>query len=268
LRAPLELEEVAAWKPWNTLCSEECRPLSFDAFSYGLGIGGSGTDCEEARPHMGEFVALGGHLALQPPNRGGRPDCLLREKDFSPSLYCAQALLFRGHFSHLLRFSPSQEISSYALSTLVKEMDSLSPSFAFVLLGEIEGVVGASLVRSPGERISSEPMHFPEVREWLDFCGERAFPGESAAVAGVVRRNEEGALSVHAHGAIFPFQILPNGMVNLQEQIDRFFFGAPPRAVFHLIEDFRTPQGLGESAFLSGAAWWGPLESEKEKDHS
>lgn len=265
--APLRLERVDAWKPWNPVCPEKCRSLSFDTSSYGLGIGGSGKSCEEARPHLGEFLALGGHLALQPPDERGRPDCLLREGDFSPSLFCAQALIFRGDFPHLMRFSPSEEISSYSLSALVNEMGSFSgnSSFAFVLLGEIEGLVGASLLRSPGERSSSEPMDFPEIREWLDFCGERAFPGESAAVAGIVHHNAEGTFSVHAHGAVFPFQILPNGMLHLQEQINRFFYGPPPKAVLHLVEDFRKPQGLGESAFLGGAAWWGPLEVEKEE---
>ncbi len=265
--APLRLERVDAWKPWNPICPEKCRSLRFDASSYGLGIGGSGKSYEEALPHLGEFLALGGHLALQPPDERGRPDCLLREGDFSPSLFCAQALIFRGDLSHLLRFSPSEEISSYSLSALVNEMGSLSgnSSFAFVLLGEIEGLVGASLLRSPGERSSSEPMDFPEIREYLDFCGERIFPGESAAVAGIVRRTSEGAFSIHAHGAVFPFQILPNGMLPLQEQINRFFYGAPPKAILHLVEDFRKPQGLGESAFVSGAAWWGPLKSEKEE---
>jgi anti-anti-sigma factor len=275
--AGLSLERVAAWQPWQPVDPHGSREIPFTSDCFGLGIGGAGETLEAARDYLGEFVAVNGRVAVQPPDERGRPDCLLSEGEFVPALQCVQALVCRGPFGHLLRFRAGGDHPCYPLSGLLAEMFRISRAgaVAFLMVGEVEGLVGASLIASPGRLQPGMKIRYPQVREWLSFSGERVFTGEQAVIVGAARRGRRDAqpepessgpvaVMAHMHAAVFPFQMLPEGRIAAERIAARLFSGPPPRAVFHLVDDDRPETGLGESALYQGACWFGPVTAGEE----
>lgn len=63
------------------------------------------------------------------------------------------------------------------------------------------------------------------------------------------------------HAAVFPPQSLQNGKIEMRENVERFFRGAPPYGVMHLVNDKRAALGLGESALTRGACWFAPIQN-------
>ncbi|MDD2235754.1 MAG: STAS domain-containing protein [Kiritimatiellae bacterium] len=274
--AALSARAISAWNPWNPVRMDQCRKLVVDEQSFALGIGSAADTLDQSRELFGEFMAIQGCVAMQPPDEHSRPDYLVPEKSFLPELHSIQAILCRGAMSHLLRFSPRTEQPVHSLSTLITEAMRVTEASAigFVIAGEIEGLVGASLLRSPGRITPETSTDFPAMRDWVNFCGERMFSGEQALICGTALRNEqyhpqqgallplaEPGLFAHLHAAVFPYQPLPNGRIELAATVRRFFNGPPPRAVLHLLNDSRPGVGLGESALLRGACWCAPLSN-------
>ena len=149
---------------------------------------------------------------------------------------------------------------------------------AFVLLAEIDGLVGVSLTRSPGLIDGTEaPGEWPKIRDWLSFCGERVHAGAQALVTGFVTTADDpaqgGALPplpsrpgrrVHAHAAVFPYRPLPNDKIELAPTVRQVFAASEPVALLHLLEDPRPALGLGQSAFVRGACWCASVTFPKE----
>jgi len=68
-------------------------------------------------------------------------------------------------------------------------------------------------------------------------------------------------LAAHIHSAVFPYQPLQTGRIELSATIQKIFNGPAPLAVMHLVTDDRPVIGLGESALVRGAAWFGVLQN-------
>ncbi|MDY0162452.1 STAS domain-containing protein [Desulfobotulus sp.] len=279
-RASLHLAIPADWKPWKKAVKEDLRKITLDEEVMAFGIGSPATSAEEALEGSGEFAALGGLVACQPPDGESPPDFLIRKGNYIPELHVLQALICRGEMGHLLRFAPERENALFPLSRILRlllEKTSGKPA-GFVLLAEIEGLVGCSLIRSPGRGDLPESMAFPEIRNWLSFCGERCHTGHQALVTGVVAKSaspfsskalllplpSHPDMALHAHALVFPHQPLQNGVIGLHESAGRFFHGPPPMAVLHLMEDARPLTGLGESTFIRGACWFHALENSED----
>lgn len=277
--AEFTLVSIDAWTPWSPVDSGRTGAVAFSPDVSGVGIGAPADDYPAARNHCGEFVAVAGRVALLPPEESGKPDFLLPAANFVPVLQCVQALAWRGAPSHLFRFAPSGEHPVATLGELAGRALELTggETAALTLAGEIDGLVGAALQRSPGRLESGAPPGFPGVRDWLRFCGERVFPGEQALVAGVAARRPDalgpdagrlpalgGGLYGHFHAAVFPGRPLPDGEIEAGSVAETFFSGAAPRAVMHLVDD-RRPGGLGESALRRGAVWCGRLRAGKKE---
>jgi hypothetical protein len=139
-------------------------------------------------------------------------------------------------------------------------------SAGFVILGEIEGLVGTHLIRSPGTLVEDKDILYPEIREWISFSGERVFPDHQALLFGLAVKSDErlklfpqarpeNGIFTHIHTAVFPYQTLQNGKIEMQTSMQKFFNGPPPLALFHLVDDFRPAVGLGQSALIRGACW-------------
>jgi anti-anti-sigma factor len=270
----LDLKPVTAWTPWHPVDRDTCRLVRCGQDGFGLGIGCAARDFDQARDHLGEFVAVAGHVVHQPPGDRARPDYMLAEKDFVPTLFCAQALFASGTMSHLVRFEPGEEEPVWELSRLMDRVLALTGNkpAGFVIMGEIEGMVGVSLTRSPGAITAQQDIRFPEIRDWLTFCGERAFAHEQGLITGVIAPTSRVPsslslsswpsrpdLACHAHGAVFPYQPLPNGMIELGTSAEKWLSGPPPRAVMHLVDDNRPAIGLGETGLIRGALWCSPI---------
>ncbi|MEN6456766.1 MAG: STAS domain-containing protein [Prolixibacteraceae bacterium] len=272
----LKLSLVNAWKSWNAVAGSETGIISFPQNIFALGIGSSAVRLEEATGQFGEFIAVCGNLAYQSPEEKIRPDYLLSVSEFIPEMRVIQALSCEGEMAYLFRFSPQGDQLKITISELVEHALAVSGSraAAFVIMAETGGLVGANLIRSPG-KIESKPIsNSMEVRDWLSFCGERVFAGEQTLVFGIVAKESESvdctllkqlpsnpALAARIHAVVFPYQPLPNGLIDLKTQVDKFFSGPPPVALLRLVDDNRPVQGLGESTFIRGACWCAPVQN-------
>lgn len=277
--ATMDLKVVKAWTGWNPVNFHAVRKLRFQNTSFALGIGCPASTTEDTLNQSGEFMVVGGNVVYQPPEAKSHPDYLLPEKDYIPELYAIQALACEGQMSHLFRFRPGEESLAAGISGLAyKALDITgSDSAAFVIMAEADGLTGAGIIRSPGKLGEGAKVNFPEMREWLSFCGEKVWQGELAMIFGVVAKGGQAAelpllkpmpsapgLSGHLHAVIFPFQPLPNGKIDLHHQTEKLFNGPPPRALMHLIDDKRPTTGLGESTLLRGACWCATVKNWEE----
>ncbi len=278
--ASLKLSIPAGWLPWKKTDKNSQVKMCFSKQEFALGIGAPDQATTDSGLLMGEFLAVDGNVVYQPPREGEHPDFLLAEKDYQPAMHCIQALYCRGDMSHLLRFSPTDKKLYFGIGEVAEKalLETKSPMAGFVLLAEIDGLVGSAIVKSPGLLQENHSISFPEIKEWISFCGERVYSRQQALVFGVAARqeNKEGhvllpasnmypGLYLHAHAAVFPYQPLESGIIGMKEATERFFNGPSPLALFHLVEDSRPVTGLGESAFIRGVCWCAPINNHQEE---
>jgi len=278
--ARMRVQSPCSWKPWQPIKDIDIIKLSFPLETVGFGIGAPARNPRDARSQLGEFLALSGCLSWLPGGGENTPDYLVLSEKLIPEVYAVQALTAEGAFSHLLRFSPNDKTSSINLTELIGAALKTVREEAVVMVAvaEAEGLVGAALSRSPGEMREEEtPGHFPEIRDWMAFCGERVHARQSVLLAAVAARGpspemaacltatpSDPSLFLHAHAAVLPFRPLQEGCLPLHKTVQAFFETAEPMDLMHLIEDNRPLLGLGQSAFLRGACWCAPLRFEKE----
>ena len=63
----------------------------------------------------------------------------------------------------------------------------------------------------------------------------------------------------HFHAAAFRFRPLRKGIIDLGETVAKLFEPEQLLGVLHLLNDDRGVSGAGESEFVTGACWIGPL---------
>jgi hypothetical protein len=63
----------------------------------------------------------------------------------------------------------------------------------------------------------------------------------------------------HFHAAVFPFQPFKKRKLDLNESVGSLFSSGQLQAVMHLLNDDRPISGAGDSEFVRGACWIGPL---------
>jgi len=270
----LELIATAKWKFPENLNEQSVSRLSFGNASFALGIGSPDDQTADTLGSAGEFLVVNGQVIFQPPELKSKPDFLLSEGDFVPELNVLQALAFEGAMRGLIRFNPPEGAAKIGLSELAHEALQLSgaSTAAIFILAETDGLVGAQLINSPDKLVENEWPDFPQIREWLAFSGERVFATKQVLAFGVVSAAAENpitsllhplpssdGLKGHFHGAVFPYQPLQNGVIDLKQSIMKFLNGPPPQALLHLIDDDRAG-GLGESGFVRGACWFSPIK--------
>ena len=278
-KGSLELTVINGWQDWKAIDESKVVQTKFHPDIFALGIGSTSTDLSKARNQYGEMMAVSGNLIYQVPEEQGHPDYMLAINEFIPAMTVLKALICKGEMSAMFRFSPSDDKPVLPISEIADQVLSIAGSAVagFVVIAEIAGLVGANLIQSPG-KIGDQPVDdLFEMRDWLSFSGEKIFPGQQALLFGVVARLSEiktnhllkplpsnPNLAGHMHAAVFPYQPIPNGQIDLKQQTDKFFAGAPPLALIHLIDDDRPLQGLGESSFIRGACWCAPVNNKEE----
>lgn len=270
----------AGWSPWAAVAPSDLREVSFPRSRFGLGIGASGQGVGDAIGRLGEFVAAAGCLAWLPGDGAEVPDFLEQEEQFVPRLHAVQALVGEGAFSHLLRFRPTSPEAVVQIDELIGQAMAATgaDAVAAVVLAEVEGLVGAALSRSPGLiRPVDRPGEFPEIRNWMAFCGERLYRRAQALVVAFACRESAamdlpslgaappgGGLRIHAHAVAWPFRPFPQGLVDLDAAVRAVVAENSPLGLLHLLADDRPAVGLGRSAFVRGACWCAPLRRSTE----
>jgi anti-anti-sigma factor len=270
----------AGWRPWQKLLDDHCLEIALPRPRFAIGIGAAGRDAQDIRSRLGDFVAAGGSVAWLPSDGADRPDYIEQSERFLPRLHVIQALVGEGEFSHMLRFSPAAGETCVNLSDLYEQVlqTTQADAAAMVCLVEVEGLVGAALARSPGWiEESDQPGQFPELREWLSFCGERVHHRSQALLVAFFCRDPNHLLATHltpvpsrpglmahAHAVVFPFRPLPQGVLDLETSVAAVFEDNTPMGLLHLIEDDRPIVGLGESSFIRGVCWCAPVHDPPE----
>jgi len=269
---------------------ENCYSMDFPDSSFAIGLGALGENFDECRSRFGEFIAVAGAVAYQPTDGTNVPDHLVAAgKSLSHVQVCygiACEELAAGPFSMLLRFQAGQG-GPISLTELVDSCLEIaeSPRLGIVMVAEAAGLVGASLRRSPAQtKAEPGPFEFPQVREWLSFTAERTHTRSMTLVAGVALRDEAavmapvvrplnssvansvGSINGHFHAAAFSYHPLQNGKIDLKTTVRKLFERETVEDVLHLLSDDRVIAGAGESEFIRGACWIGPIRDITAKE--
>lgn len=258
----------------------DCRPVEFPATSFGLGQGAFGRDFADCANRFGEFLAVGGSAAQLPTSSNGKPDYQLGTGEFIPSVQMLYGLRCTGEFAQQHRFEPHVPHERISLSKLVEQTLTLSKSesVGMVVLAETAGLVGAALRKSPasGGAMTTDIFSHPEIRRWLTFSPERAFPHSLALIVGIAARSAAverypglqnflrpltsgSDLHGHFHAAVFSYRPLKKRRLKLIETVTTLFESEDLQGVLHLLNDDRPIQGCGESEFVRGACWISPI---------
>lgn len=260
----------------------DSRPVEFGPDDIGLGLGALGGSFDECRDRFGEFLSVAGTIAQQPAAEGYAPDYQLAQESFRPAVQSLYGLRVAGKFARLIRFEPAHEQQPIGMSGLAEQCLAITESnlAAIVFVAETAGLVGANLKRSPvgavPAGISGSRFQHPEIRKWLSFTPERMYPRTLTLVAGIVARaplagvNEQLApwlrpvfgklpLVGHFHASVFSYRPLKKGRLEMASTVRLLFDNQQLQAVLHLIGDSRAIVGAGESEFLSGVGWVGPI---------
>ena len=264
----------------DTYRAEQCRSIEFPNATLGLGLGAFGRDFNDCANRFGEFLAVGEAAAQQPTHATGKPDFQRRIGDFVPSVQMLYGLKCVGEFAQLIRFERIEDECRLTLSSLADQLLTLADTdlagMAFV--AESAGLIGATLQRSPtlaNDSAISRLSH-PEIRRWLSFTPERAFPHTLALIVGVASRGEPSGrakslapllrplaprseLHGHFHAAVFSYRPFKKRKLDLNETVAALLETEDLQAVLHLLHDGREITGSGESEFVRGACWVGPI---------
>ena len=252
--------------------------LRFPAGAFGFGIGAFGSDYSECRDRFGEFVAAAGAAAYLPTDGASAPDYLVATGSLVPEVAMLYGIRCEGSFSHQLRFAPGDQARDIGLSEIVSTclQSADAETAGIVIVAESTGLVGAALRRSPAMERNSTASRFdhPNVRKWVTFTAEPAHAGSLCLVVGVasdsaatgplqpllrpVSRAGTG-ISGHFHAAAFPYRAIQKGRLQLDATVRVLFENQGPKGLLHLLWDHREPTGAGESRFVRGACWVGPI---------
>lgn len=256
--------------------AEHLRTQAFPADHFGLGLGAIGTNPMEAATSLGEFLAAGGAVVHLPTHGTHTPDYLLAAESLVPEIQVGYALVGQGNFAYRAHFEIDPGDPSLTLGDLIEAFLPKVNSGAMGLLftAETASLVGAALQQAPQEALAwGDRFTLPQLRESFSFTVERAFARTVALVVGVVVRGPAGELTPflrplgqnhadwlgHFHAAVFSYRPLPKKEAKLAAAVHHLFVNHSLEAVTHLLVDDRELIGLGDSAFLRGTAWFGPL---------
>jgi anti-anti-sigma factor len=252
----------------------DCTPVTLPKGTFGLGLGAFGKGFQDCRERFGEFLAVAGTATTLPTDGSTVPDFVVTQENLVPELKVLYGLAGKGDFAQMMRFDATPEKDVVSLSGLVDAAFDISGANAvgLAILAETAGLIGASLRRSPGRTDASSPLAFPGVRDWLSFTTERVNERHLALIVGIavresappvepfVRRLSQSAQAHgHFHAAIFPYRPVQRGELILDNAINGLLATDSAQTLLHLLADERQFEGVGQSEFMRGACWIGPI---------
>ena len=251
------------------------QATDFPQASLAVGLGALGQDFEDCRNRFGEFLWIGGAAVYLPTDGTNVPDYLISGGSGLPDLKVLYGVTCDGSWRYLARFHATRKDVPVTLSALVDACLEIAGTdmAAIAIVAESSGLVGAALKQSPvGAGSSTAPFGYPEVQQWLSFTPERAYPKTVVLAAGVSVRREAGLIAPllrplgaeafpagHLHAAAFSYRPMRKGHVDLHETVRGLFETESPQTVLHLLHDDRERHGAGQSEFIQGACWIGPI---------
>jgi anti-anti-sigma factor len=261
----------------NRFQEANCRTLKLQPDMFALGLGAFGSGFADCRDRFGEFIGAAGAVACLPADSGHSPDYSLAAGAFLPEVKLLYGLTWSGPMAYLARFEVKPGVRSISLADIVDGALEISRTtrVGMVMVAETLGLVGASLRKSPvgpADNTTSLFRH-PNVRDWLSFTAERAYPDATSLIVGVAARDQSGLPADfvrplapggptlgHFHAAPFTYEPLAKGKLDLQTKVNDLFQHSRLQSVLHLLGDDRGIGGIGQSEFIRGACWFGPIE--------
>jgi len=254
---------------------ENCVARAFPETAYAVGVGALGDRYEDCEGRFGEFLSASGAVAYLPTDGTNVPDYFVPAHSSVPEVQLCYAAAFAGPFAKMARFEAKKDAGSLGLTRLVEAGLEFSGAkrVGIVMVAETAGLMGAALRRPPTQAATgSAPFEFPEVRKWLSFTAERAFGRSLTLVVGIAVLGDAGALGAvlrplgpkaeltgHFHGAAFTYRPVQKGEIDLKGTVRSLFETQSLQGVLHLLGDDRSIAGAGESEFVRGAFWIGPV---------
>lgn len=256
-------------------------PLPADAFAVGLAALADETSLAS---RAGELVAACGAIFHRPPQPFAVVDYLIAEGELVPSARFLSGIAWRGEPTGRTGFEPSGDEPSVRVDDLARSLlaQARADAIAFVIVGEIHGLVGVELIRPLAESTEADHPHAGSreiASRWLSFSREPVLGRHSAVIVGVATRGSppgvladcvrplavkpDDDLRGHVHAAVFPHRPIRRGGVDLAATI-RDLTAAPPIAVMHLLADPQPALGSGSSELVRGCAWFAPLSAAGE----
>jgi len=254
---------------------EYCHEVSFGAAVLGIGLGAFGNDFEDSQARFGEFLAVAGSAAYMPTDGTNVADYSLSKGEFVPRLQVLYGIACEGEFSKVVQFERKDDSQRVKLHEIVETCQEIAgnQTIALAMLVESAGLTGACLLRSPALPAPiGAPFEHPGIRQWLSFTSERAYPRSLTLVVGIaapttienlnplirplVKSSPTGG---HFHAAAFSYRPLRRGETDLKNATTALFEAETLQGVLHLLNDEREISGAGESEFLRGACWIGPI---------
>ncbi len=269
----------------SNFSAEELRTEKFSKNKYGIGFGAFGHDYEDCSNRFGEFIGIGDSVAYLPSDGSNTPDYTLKSGKLIPEINMLYGIIFEGIFSELYHFKSKSESGSISFSKLINDISSFSKfdTAGFVMIAETSGLIGASFLNAPTKLDSGfSPFRFPEIRDYLNFTTEAEFKNMLTVTVGIsikdppdnykfILRPLSKKLNIwgHFHTAVFYFHPIGKKQIDLNETMHTLFETDKIQQVLHLINDERHISGIGESEFVHGRCWVGPLDVElKEKQEN
>jgi anti-anti-sigma factor len=244
--------------------------------AFAVGVGAFGDSFDDCRTRFGELLSVAGATVYQPADGTNVPDYLVARGGLASDVRLLYGVTGRGRFSHVVRFEAKTQGAPLALSRVLRGCLDVAGATAIglVLVAETVGLVGAALRRSPAEAPQDGDFFaHPGVRTRLAFTAEPAFTRGVTLAAGVVTAAADAphadgevrplgaGCAGHLHAAAFPFRAIKKGRIDLSETVSALFEADAPLGVLHLLHDDRAAAGAGESEFVRGACWLGPLSA-------
>lgn len=255
--------------------------VAFPSHTCGLGLGALGSSIEECRDRYGEVLVVAGNAAHLPGRDGAPPDYQMARESFVPEVQLMYGAQFTSTFSRLIRFEPGTEVRRISLSALIRQCLTLAETdlAGIVLCAESAGLVGASVRNSTAMmdgNADGNRFGHPAIRRWLSFTPERAYQRTLVLAAGLATRQPAASIATplspflrpmgaeenlfgHFHAAVFGYRPVKKGPLDLGATAAMLFETEDMQALLHLLRDDRDITGAGESDFVSGACWIGPV---------
>lgn len=252
--------------------------VTFGRDRFGLGLGAFGANFEDCRGRYGEFLAIAGAAAYLPTDGSNVPDYIVETGSLLPEVNVLNAIVCEGVFASVARFEASDRFTS--LSEVVEAALDIADAdeVAVAMVAETNGLIGAALRRSPAVA-DPEPLarfNHPEIRKWISFTAEPAYTGSLCIIAGVAARGTSSRMqsmlrpmskrtnvSGHFHAAACRYRPLKKKETDLAATVKPLMEAQSLQGVIHLLPDFRQ-SGVGESSFIRGACWIGPIRGSTE----
>ena len=254
---------------------QNCSMHAFEESAFAVGVGTLGDRYEDCEERFGEFLAAAGAVAYLPTDGTNVPDYFVPAGSSVANVQVCYATTFQGPFAKMARFESNKDVRSVTLSQLAQAGLEFvgAEKLGMVMVAETSGLIGAALRQPPTKPASDRaPFNFPEVRSWLTFTAERAYARSLALVVGLVTRGDPGPLGLmlrpvgpepdiagHFHAAAFTYRHLQKGEIDLKDTVRSLFENDSLQGVLHLLSDNRPMEGVGESEFVRGAIWMGPI---------